>query len=133
MYTELIFGASLKSNTPTDVINAISYMIGEPTDKPSNYPFDDNDMDVLLSSSYYFGVSLPVRKFWYDTITESWCLSTRSNVKNYSNEIERFLEWIKPYIESGSGNREMYAIVIYEDAETPTIYYLHDKPLDAEY
>jgi hypothetical protein len=53
-------------------------------------------------------------------------LSTRSNIKNYKQEIETFLEWIKPYINGGSGSRNMYAIVIYEEQDEPTIYYLHN-------
>ena len=60
-----------------------------------------------------------------DNITDSYVLSTRSSIKNYANEIETFLDWIKPYIESGSGYRDMYAIVTYEEDETPKIYYLN--------
>ena len=37
-----------------------------------------------------------------------------------------FLEWIKPFVDSGSGNRDMYAITIYEGQSEPTIYYLYD-------
>ncbi len=88
------------------------------------------DRNVLIGCSYYFGVSSPVSQLWYDDISRQWILSSRSNIKNYENEIETFLKWIKPYISSGSGNREMYAIVIYEDTDEPTIYYLHDGDHD---
>ena len=44
--------------------------------------------------------------------------------ETYNDEIETFLGWIKPFISSGSGTKEMYAIVIYEESEEPTIYYL---------
>ena len=64
---------------------------------------------------------------WLDDIDKCWHISTRSNIKNYENEIETFLEWIKPFIAGGSGNREMYAITIYEDSEEPNIFYLHDS------
>jgi len=63
---------------------------------------------------------------WFDDISKSWHLSTRSNIKNYEQEIQTFLEWIKPYIDGGSGGRDMYAIVIYEEQEELDIYYLHD-------
>lgn len=31
MYTELIFGATLKKDTPSQVIEALKYMLGEKT------------------------------------------------------------------------------------------------------
>jgi TFIIF-interacting CTD phosphatase-like protein len=127
MYTELIFGASLKKETPSEVIETLKYMIGESKSKPDGYPFPDGRHEYMLeSSSYYFGVSEPLSKMWYDEISHDWRMSTRSNVKNYENEIESFLNWIKPYISYGSGSNNMYAIVIYEESETPTIYYLEE-------
>lgn len=63
---------------------------------------------------------------WLDHIDKRYHISTRSNIKNYEDEIETFLEWIKPYVENGSGSRELYAIVMYEEASKPTLYYLHE-------
>ena len=127
MYTELIFGAGLKKDTPENVIEALKYMIGETEEKPKDFPLPDGRCERLFRcSSYYFGVNEPVIKMWKDDIGGNWVLSTRSNIKNYEGEIEAFLEWIKPYIDSGSGCRDMYAIVTYEEAEAPNIYYLHE-------
>lgn len=127
MYTELIFGASLKEDTPNNVINALKYMIGDIADKPLNFPLPNGRCEWLFrGGSYYFGVNNSVSKMWYDDISKGWHISTRSNIKNYENEIETFLEWIKPYIESGSGQREFYAIVTYEEQSAPTIYYLYE-------
>ena len=128
MYTELIFGAELKKETPNEVIEALKYMLGEVEEKPSNFSLPEGRCEWLFQgSSYYFAISNPTNKMWLDDIDECWHISTRSNIKNYENEIETFLEWIKPFIECGSGNREMYAITIYEDSEEPNIYYLHDS------
>lgn len=125
MYTELIFGASLKKETPNDVIQALRFMLGETEDKPENFPLPEGRCEWLFQGgSYYFGISEPVCKMWFDSITNQWSISTRSNIKNYGNEIETFLNWIEPYIESGSGYRDMYAIVTYEEDSEPTIYYL---------
>jgi hypothetical protein len=126
MYTELIFGARLKTYTPENVINALKYMIGETKERPIDFPFSTERADYLLrSGSYYFGVNQPVSSLRRDNPSGLWVLSTRSNIKNYDNDIETFLEWVKPYIESGSGSKDMYAIVIYEEQSEPTIYYLH--------
>ena len=127
MYTELIFGAELKSDTPIEIIESLKYMLGELENKPKDFPTCNNRFEHLFGcSSYYFGVNKPITKMWYDLISKSYHISTRSNLKNYDSEIETFLEWIKPYIESGSGINELYAIVIYEDAEIHTLYYLED-------
>lgn len=125
MYTELIFGAGLKKDTPEKVIEVLKYMVGDTKEKPKDFPLPEGRCERLFrGSSYYFGVNEPLWKMWKDDIGENWVLSTRSNIKNYGGEIEAFLEWIKPYIDGGSGYRDMYAIVTYEEDEAPKIYYL---------
>lgn len=127
MYTELIFGAELKKDTPETVINTLKYMLGDLEEKPNDFPLPDGRCEWLFrGGSYYFGVNEPVSKMWFDKIDNRYHISTRSNIKNYNSDIETFLEWIKPYIDHGSGGREMFAIVIYEESNEPTIYYLHD-------
>jgi hypothetical protein len=127
MYTELIFGADLKKDTPKNIIEALKYIIGDIEEKPNDFPLPDGRCEWLFrGGSYYFGVNSAVSKMWKDDISENYVISTRSNIKNYEGEIDAFLEWIKPYIESGSGCRDMYAIVTYEEAESPCIYYLHE-------
>ena len=135
MYTELIFGAELKKETPQIVIDTLKYIIGELEDKPDNFPLPEGRCEYVLNgSSYYFGVSESVSKIWFDEISKSWKISSRSSIKNYENEIEVFLEWIKPYIASGSGGKDMYAIKIFEESFEPTIYYLHpDRKCDSQY
>ena len=132
MYTELIFGAALKKDTPDKIINALNYMLGNVEVKPIDFPLSDGRCEWLFrGNSYYFAVNNPVNNMWKDGIDGQYHISTRSNIKNYSGEIEEFLEWIKPYIKQGSGSREMYAIVIYEEQDIPTMYYL-DNEEDSE-
>lgn len=134
MYTELIFGARLMPDTPDDVIDTLKYMWGLTDEKPINYPWAEGSrMNYLTDcTSYYFGVSEPVKLMSFDEILGTWVLSSRSNIKNYNHEIETFLEWIKPYIWKGTGSRDMYAIVTYEEDEEPTIYYLYEKCCDED-
>lgn len=124
MYTELIFGAELKKETPNEVIETLRYMVGD-IEKPQKLAFDA-DRNPLRGGSYYFAVNKSVSKIWLDNIDNQWHISARANIKNYDNEIEQFLEWIKPWIEGGSGARDMYAIVTYEEDDEPTIYYLYE-------
>jgi len=92
MYTELIFGAKLKIDTPDDVINTLKHMLGK-DDIPIGFnPIIDFGRNPLIGSSYYFGISTPAYRMIKDDIDNQWEISTRSNIKNYDHEIESFLE-----------------------------------------
>ena len=124
MYTELIFGCSLKPDTPELVIDSLMHMLGH-KERPADFPLDKLSCRWMFDrASYSFGVCKPVHDMWFDSIGNNYVISVRCNIKNYDCEIETFLEWIKPHIEYGSGNRNMYAIVTYEEQNEPTIYYL---------
>ena len=122
MYTELIFGARLKTDTPKEVICTLRYMVGD-IEKPEILAFDSNK-NPLIGGSSYFGVISGATKMYYKDTAKCWVLSSRANIKNCDRYIESFLEWIKPFVDSGSGNRNMYAITIREDQSKPTVYYL---------
>jgi len=130
MYTELIFGAELKQDTPELAINALKYMCGmaeKPTEVPAHAFFDEKE-DMFWqwfgNGSYYFAICNGLRKMWLDDISKTWRISVRCNIKNYGGEIEAFLDWIRPHIEKGSGGRDFYAIVCYEEQAEPNIHYL---------
>lgn len=134
MYTELILGAELHRDTPKQVIDVLKYLTDfelgktEPKDLPEHEFFKCERWRFLFKmGSFYFGVHNGSTKLWFDEVCDSWHISTRSNLKNYDGEIEKFLDWIKPYLSDGSGDRSFYAIVTYEEAEEPTIYYLEDN------
>ena len=131
MYTEIIFGASLKKDTPSTVIDTIHRLIAGDEFNPDvsldvpDHPFFSTERRWLLisgGSAYFPGTVEP--KFWYDYSYEQWFLHFRTNIKNYDGAIEKFLDWILPYIDDGVGHRNFYAIVTYEEADEPTIYYL---------
>lgn len=132
MYTELILGCKLKSETPSEVIDAIKWLTGDKEYQANNtspiIAQGDNRINWMFNSggSYYFGAHSGIRNFDYDDIGDQWQLTARFNIKNYSNEIQTFLDWLKPYIEQGSGNRDMYAIVTYEESE-PELFFLDKK------
>lgn len=124
MYTELILGAKLKKETPVEVINTLQYLCGE-GEEPKDFILKNERNPIDGSGSYYFAVDRPVFKMWNDElIGGQWTISSRCNIKNYTNEIETLLEYLKPHIESGSGTRDFYAITCYEEDSEPTIHYL---------
>ena len=150
MYTEFIFGCSLKKETPKVCIDALDYVINGAEKKPKyenpltyaekkfnlNYierttPIEElrafidlyNLERLLLSCSYYFDAP-PVKKFYFDDIDKCYHISTRSDLKNYTNQIDTFIDYIRPYIDGGSGTRDVFAYVMYEEQAFPTIYAL---------
>ncbi|MFA5760512.1 MAG: hypothetical protein WC877_01965 [Dehalococcoidales bacterium] len=133
MYTEIIFGCSLKKDTPLNVINVMQFMT-DPSDFKDESKITGGLPDhkffntprwkwMFHCSSYYFGVNESSSKMWYDDISKDYRISVRSNLKNYDDEIELFLEWIHPYVNHGTGYNNLYAIVTYEESEVPTLYY----------
>lgn len=132
MYTELILGAELKKDTPKEVVDILKGMakgkrIWKKSVLPKHEFFQAERWQWLFTmGSFYFGVHNGYAEIWFEDICDSWHISSRSNIKNYDSEIEKFLDWIKPYIDQGTGYRDFYALVTYEESEEPTIYYLDE-------
>ena len=119
-YKELIFGAKLKADTPNTVIATLQYMING-KDAPENIVFDQG---LFSAGSFSFPVSTVQNDFFHDG--DNWILSHRGNYKQNDDNgfIENLLAWIKPFIESGSGTKDIYAIMIGEDSSEATVYSL---------
>ena len=110
-YTEIHFNAELKKDTPKDVIKILKYMT-----EGGSYPMDDADLSsihelfechrwgiMLCCDSYYFS-SDTQSTLRFDDITKSYFLCIKSNLKNYSGEIEKFIDWIHPYLDEFDGD-----------------------------
>lgn len=138
-YTEIIFGARLKKDTPKNIIDTLRYVANAGTtdsissdnniesDDPivavDNKLIEDYELwNVICGCSYYFGISEPVHRMWKED--DEWRLSIRANCKNYTGRLEKFVEWIRPYVCQGSGGPEIFAIICGEDSE-PVMYGLH--------
>lgn len=150
MYTEFIFGCELSKSTPKVCIDALDYVINGEEKKPKyenpegweQERFNDNYIErttpveeiekfieeydfyrLFCSCSYYFGADNPYSKFHYDKIADTYKISTRADLKNYEGQIEKFIEYIRPYVEHGSGfPHRIFAYVQYEEEQFPTIY-----------
>jgi len=73
---------------------------------------------MLNCGSYYFDADTisTIRK---DDITQQWTLCIRCNLKNYDDEIEKFLDWIHPYLDKQEG--DFLGFYRYEETEQPTL------------
>jgi hypothetical protein len=125
MYTEISFAAELDSQTPECIKEAIrSLVAGDVPDYPHPFFQTPRSLCVMLGESTSFPAHQPP-VFEVDE-HGSLVLYFRANLKKQDDEIELFLDWIKPYILYGSGARDLYAVVIHEDADTPDLYYVHE-------
>lgn len=123
-YTQIHFASRLVNSIPKDVIDILLYMSGKTDDRPSVIPdhhlFDASDRweSILISDSYYFDYKSHC-SFEFDKLAKAWFLSFTSNIKNYNDEIQLFLNWITPYVDKFHGEFLGY----YRDAqdEFPTI------------
>ena len=124
MYTELNIGVSLRSDTPLDVISIIEYMLDIDNMKMCDVPFDhplfstERWSFMLLTGSYYFDGrtdSSMVR----DDIDNEYKLNVRCNLKNYDDEIDLFLDFIRPYLVTSG----FLGYKRYEEDDDPTLIY----------
>jgi hypothetical protein len=121
MYTELYMSASLRRDTPEIVKNVILYMFNGDTEEPEELPkhmfFNCHRWDMLGSCSSYYFTPFALSK----TINDGRVVyfTTRSDLKNYDDEIALFIDFIKPHIE-GDGHIGHYR---YEEDREPTLIY----------
>jgi hypothetical protein len=123
MYTELYMSASLRPSTPTLVTDVILYMFNRDTEEPEELPehpfFECQRWDMLGSCSSYNFSAFALSKAIADEIGRAVYFTTRSDLKNYDDEIALFIDFIKPYIED-DGHIGHYR---YEEDEEPTLIY----------
>lgn len=121
VYTELIFQGEVKFDIPKQIQELFDYFFGDSEelylyidkrDKLPDHCFFDCPRwrHIGHMSSYYF-TPFPLRymqgkKFVF----------LRCDLKNYDNEIELFLDWIRPYMV------DFYGWHWYEEDEQPTFF-----------
>lgn len=116
MYTELVLKVRLTGDAPRDIIN---HMFGdgpEPATLPAHAFFKTQRWDFIGKSSSFYHHPEALSSF-----LSSDYLFSRSDLKNYGNEIALFIDWLQPYIDAEPG----YCIgwEWYEEDDVPTLLY----------
>ena len=124
MYTELNIGVEVESEPK--VINILKYMLGDTETFPE---LDDNVLFntdrwkwMLRSDSYYFDAQTDSKLFvdeLHGKDKPMYYLNVRCNLKNYCEEIDKFLNWLSPYIKTYG----FIGYTRYEEYEDPTLLY----------
>ena len=125
MYTELYLSCELKIDLPPKVLEVLQCLFNG-KERPSNLPKHeffkcDRWSCIGRCSSYYFVPFNTSKLYFDDRVTKQYFLTTRSDLKNYDGEIEKFLDWIMPYIEEPWGGHLGH--YRYEEDDAPTLIY----------
>lgn len=127
MYTELHLNCELKEDVPDSVVAILQYMLrdkpeAEIPELPDHLLFKTHRWSAMLRcDSYYFAADTH-STLRFDDIGNSYYLCIRCNLKNYDDEIKRFVDWVMPYIDGLDG--DFLGFSRYEQTETPTLIYL---------
>ena len=124
MYTEFHFNSRLKTDTPPEVIEILKFMTSDrakPEVLPEHPLFEcDRWVWMLKCTSYYFD-QITHSVVERDEVNNDYYLSIRCDLKNYDGEIEKFCDWIEPYLDKIPG--EFLGFSRYEEIKDPTLIY----------
>lgn len=120
MYTELIIKCRIKRDAPAKVLEILEYMFGpseqyDPVDLP-DHPFFKCERWMAIGDCHSHYHIPAVLNYYKDTR-----LFSRSDLKNYGDEIGQFLDWLNPYIVGDPGG--CIGWVWYEEWDEPELIY----------
>lgn len=124
MYTEFHFNIQLREDTPKQVFEILRVMLGDSSDyiQPEHDLFRTPRWEWMLRSDSCYFDAQTCSTLTKDEYLETWFLGVRCNLKNYDNEIEKFVDWIKPYVEGYPG--KFLGFYRHEESEEPTLIYM---------
>lgn len=122
MYTELFVEGTLKAGTPPDVVAIIDFLFGNgdridgvPSAWPDHEFFQCSRWTMLGVSNSFYHVPMSLSGV-HTPHTGQLSFVSRSDLKNYDGEIEKFIDWVRPYCELLRGWH------MYEEDHTPTVF-----------
>lgn len=100
-YTELVLKCGIKEDRPEIVHEVLSFLFKNDGQSPPELPdhpfFKTRGWEAIGRSGSYYHIPAPAN--FYD----GRYLFSRSDFKNYEDEIEKFLDWINPYLSNYPG------------------------------
>ena len=116
MYTELVLKCEVKSDCPSLVKDILNYLFNDkekPKELPEHNFFKCERWASIGHCSSFYHVPFALSKF------EEGYIFSRSDLKNYDNEIDLFIDWLKPYLDEFERNCIGWSW--YEESEVPTL------------
>ena len=124
MYTELNIGVNLREDTPQNVIDILTHMLNdyhceETPELPKHPLFETGRWRFMLCSDSYYFDGHTDSSMLQDRISKEYELNVRTNLKNYDGEIEKFMDFICPYLKTYG----FLGYTRYEEADDPRLIY----------
>ena len=115
MYTEIVIKCDIecKDMIALDVLNYMFNNGSEPSELPEHAFFKCDRWDMIGSCSSYYHI--PATQNFFD----GSYLFSRSDIKNYDDEIRLFFDWVSQYINSPEGVCIGYSW--YEEEDKPEL------------
>lgn len=131
MYTELVFKAEIRTDIPDGVHAVLRHLFsGGPrpdTDLPDHPFFECSRWAAIGSCSSYYHIPFSLSRYEDPNHPgrKGGYIFSRSDLKNYSDEIGQFLHWIDPYIDEEPGH--CIGWEWYEEEDQPTLIFKQPK------
>ena len=131
-FTGLYISCAFKKDLPEKVIEVLQYLFdekgddstSEPKELPEHEFFTLPNWQLIGGCSSYYHTPMATSYLWFDAENSGrYYLTSRSDLKDYDNEIEAFMEWIMPYIREDD---QFIGFVKAENSEPSLIYYGKD-------
>ena len=124
MYTELHFNVELKEDTPEEIMEVLRYMVCDgvpPSTIPQHELFETSRWAFMLRCGSFYFAAETHSTLRYDDISKSYYLCVRCNLKNYDEEIQKFIDFIDPFVVGTNG--DFLGFYRYEESNEPTLIY----------
>jgi hypothetical protein len=125
MYTELYVSCRFRANLTTEEIDTLAYMFNfghypHPKKLPDHLLFGTPRWEQIGNTGSHYFQPFATTSFKYDATSQNYFLTSRSDFKNYDEEVELFFDWIQSMVDEPVGQFIGYSR--YEEDLTPTIY-----------
>lgn len=129
MYTEIYFSANLRKDISALALLAIKFMADPmandyhaPSELPDHSLFKTDRWKQLMTGHSYYLTGSSLQEFRWDEIGSFWALTFKADIKNYSDEIAKWLDFVEPLL-YGTPCVEHLGHFRYEEDTTPTLLY----------
>jgi hypothetical protein len=124
MYTELVLKCEIKKDTPPDVIAVLRHLFADdniPATLPEHEFFKCGAWSRIGSCSSFYHHPRPVNDYNTESSFQAARIFSRSDLKNYDGEIEKFIDWVSPYLDCDE--EQCIGWSWYEECDSPMLIY----------
>lgn len=124
MYTEIYICTGIKQDIKDIDLNVLKFLfMGEnkPDTLPSHRLFSTPRWHMIGSCSSHYHIPYSTSDMKYNEIAKQYFIVSRSDLKNYNDDIELFFDWIMPFLNKSEG--EFIGYSRYEETNIPKLYF----------